>query len=317
MADLAERGFTGVLHTFSENDLAYYREQMARIVAVSHDHGLEVQVNPWGVGHTFGGEAFSLFTAAHPEVGQVFEDGRRIGAACPNQPAFRAHLRDWADAALELGADRIFWDEPHWAHAATFGVGEEHWTCRCDACQEGYRERHGEPMPTALTEDLLAFREASMVGFVEELVAHVGGRGGRSTVCLLPLTEGSHGIRDWDAVAGIDGLDTFATDPYWRAFGEDAAPFVRRFADLLVDLAGRHDVTPQLWIQGFGLGPEDTDDIRAAVRIAREAGIEDLWTWGYDACGHMPSLGTRSPEAVWEVLSAAMTDGSDRARAAS
>jgi hypothetical protein len=57
MADLAARGYTGVLHTFSENDLAYYRETMAEIVAASHAEGLFVQASPWGVGRTFGGEA--------------------------------------------------------------------------------------------------------------------------------------------------------------------------------------------------------------------------------------------------------------------
>jgi hypothetical protein len=46
MEGLARLGFTGVLHTYSENDLAYYRDQMPRIVAASHDAGLEVQVGP-------------------------------------------------------------------------------------------------------------------------------------------------------------------------------------------------------------------------------------------------------------------------------
>ena len=50
MEDLARRGFTGVLHTFSENDFYYYRDHMRRVVEVSHEAGLEVQVNPWGVG---------------------------------------------------------------------------------------------------------------------------------------------------------------------------------------------------------------------------------------------------------------------------
>ncbi|HUG83841.1 MAG TPA: hypothetical protein VMM13_04710 [Euzebya sp.] len=56
MADLVARGFTGVLHTFtgvlhtfSENDLHWYRDQMARIIAASHTEGLEVQVGPWGL----------------------------------------------------------------------------------------------------------------------------------------------------------------------------------------------------------------------------------------------------------------------------
>ena len=32
LADIAARGYTAVLHTFSENDLAYYRGTMADIV---------------------------------------------------------------------------------------------------------------------------------------------------------------------------------------------------------------------------------------------------------------------------------------------
>ena len=61
MADLAARGYTGVLHTFSENDLAYYRDTMRELVDVSHAAGLSVQASPWGLGRTFGGEAESRF----------------------------------------------------------------------------------------------------------------------------------------------------------------------------------------------------------------------------------------------------------------
>ena len=46
LADIAARGFAAVLHTFSENDLAYYRGTMADIVAASHELGLEVQMCP-------------------------------------------------------------------------------------------------------------------------------------------------------------------------------------------------------------------------------------------------------------------------------
>ena len=66
MADLAARGYSGVLHTFSENDFAYYRGTMREIVEASHDAGLTVQASPWGLGRTFGGEAESRFVTFHP-----------------------------------------------------------------------------------------------------------------------------------------------------------------------------------------------------------------------------------------------------------
>jgi hypothetical protein len=307
MQDLADRGFTGVLHTYSENDLNYYHAQMGHIVVVSHAAGLEVQVNPWGLGFAFGGEAESLFTAAHPEVSQVFDDGRSVGAGCPNHPTFRAFVRSWADAAIETGADRIFWDEPHWANPQSFGVPTERWACRCDRCREAFFESFGEHMPREFTPEVAAFREASLVDFLRELVGHVAARGGRSTVCLLPLTEGPLGLSDWSKVAALPGLDTLATDPYWKFFDRPVSEFVGDFARRVHGLAGEHVVRPQIWIQGFRLGPEDKADIHEAVRSAREAGVEDLWTWGYEACGHMSYLGTREPESVWAVLSEALT----------
>lgn len=307
MMDLADRGFTGVLHTFSENDWGYYHDQMKRIVEASHSAGLEVQIGPWGLGYTFGGEAESLFTASHPEVCQVLDDGSLAGAGCPNQPLFRDFVRRWADAAIETGADRVFWDEPHWVHPSRFGASEERWGCRCDRCRELFFERYGFEMPHELTYEVAAFREASLVEFVREMVAHVAERGARSTVCLLPLTDGPHGLSDWEPIASAPGLDTLATDPYWKFFGHPAGEFVGEFSRYTRRLADENGINAQIWIQGFGLGPEDTAEIHAAADAARAAGIADLWTWGYEACAHMSYLGTREPERVWSALTEALT----------
>lgn len=307
MEDLAARGFTGVLHTFSENDFNWYRDQMARIVEVSHDVGLEVQVGPWGVGHTFGGEAESLFMTQHPELGQVFADGRRVGAGCPNQPPFREFVRQWGTAAVELGADRIFWDEPHLAHPVRFGQPNEAWTCVCEACRSLFRDQFGEEMPNELTAQVRAFREHTLTGFVRDMVAHVANLGGRSTVCLLPAVDGLHAVDTWEPVATAPGLDTLATDPYWSFFGQDATEFVGGLSRRVVELADSAGVGAQIWIQGFKLGPENAAEIHAAVHAARAAGVDDLWTWGYEACGHMSYLGTREPDVVWETLTEALT----------
>ena len=308
MRDLAERGFTGVLHTYSENDLAYYRDQMTRIVAASHDAGLEVQVGPWGLGGVFGGEAESIFAMRFPHLGQVFADGRHVSVPCPSRPEFRAYVRDWATAAVESGADRIFWDEPHWAHPRRFDEPASNWTCVCESCRTQFNERFGVEMPTQLTPEVRSFREKVLVELLTDAVVHVRSLGGRSTVCLLPPVEGQHvGIDEWEPVAAIDGLDTLATDPYWSFFGLDAAEFVGGTSARLVEIAAAHGLMPQIWIQGYWLTPEQGDEIRVAVDAARAAGVDDLWTWGYEACGHMTYLQTQQPGLVWNELSAALT----------
>ncbi len=304
MEDLAARGFTAVLHTFSENDLAYYPRTLERIVASSHEAGLEVQLDPWGVGFVFGGEAESRFTAARPELGQVLDDGRRVGAACLNRPEFRGYMRSWTQAALDVGADRLFWDEPHWAGPGVPGVARGSWGCVCEACEAAFRQWFGEPMPRTRTPEVEAFQRASLVSFLRELVEDAAGRGARSTLCLNP--EGM-GPADWDTLGAIPHLDTLAASPYWARSGRPAAAYVGGAAQELRRVAEAQRLNTQLWIQGFGLGPDDLDDVREAVRVGREAGVDELWTWGYEACAHMDSLGTVEPETVWQALTAVLT----------
>jgi N-acetylmuramic acid 6-phosphate etherase len=304
MADLAARGYSGVLHTYSENDLEYYRGTMREIVEASHAVGLTVQVSPWGLGRTFGGEAESRFVTFHPEECQVLDDGRRVAGACLNSPVYRAFCKEWADAVLEDGVDAVFWDEPAWMVPWHVGVDDPaRWSCICDRCAE----RFGGPVPAELTPEVRAFREASVVDFLREMLAHVAERGGQNTVCLLPSTEGLHGISDWNLVASLPGLHTFATDPYWKHWNEPAGPFVRRFAKLLRETCERHGVASQLWLPSFGLTADEIPELEAAIEGAREEGVEDLWTWGYEACGHMTRLATPDAPLVWEAVSAALT----------
>ena len=229
MDDLAARGFTGVLHTMSENDLDLLPRHLGRIVEISHAAGLFVQVGPWGLGRTFGGEAESLFVANHPHVGQVLDSGRPVAAGCLNSEAYREFVRSWATAAVETGADRIFWDEPHWAHPAHFDEPLERWGCRCPRCVQRWCDETGDDdMPTELTAEVRVFRERCLVEFLGELTAYVASLGGRSTVCLLPHTSGSLGVADWSAVARLPGVATLATDPYWQAVRRAGRPVRHR-----------------------------------------------------------------------------------------
>jgi hypothetical protein len=198
----------------------------------------------------------------------------------------------------------IFWDEPAWVVAEHVGVDDPaRWTCRCERCEE----RFGGPIPGERTPEVEAFRQASVVDFLREMLSHVAARGGSNAICLLPATEGVVGMADWDEVAALPGLSLLVTDPYWKHWDEAAGPFVRRFARLLRETADRHSVGAQLWVPSFGLTREDVPELEAAITAAREQGVEDLWTWGYEACRHMTHLATADGALVWEAVSAALT----------
>ena len=82
---------------------------------------------------------------------------------------------------------------------------------------------------------------------------------------------------------------------------------MRRFARLLRETAERHGVGAQLWVPSFGLGRGDIPELEAAVAAAREEGVDDLWTWGYEACRHMTHLATPDAPLLWDAVSAALT----------
>jgi hypothetical protein len=111
LQDMVEHHCSFVVHTFSEADLIFYRRAMKEIVKASHDLGLEVYVDPWAVGGIFGGEALSRFVAENLADRQVLVDGTSAAAACMNSEHFRSFMKSWIEAAAEIGADVVFWDE--------------------------------------------------------------------------------------------------------------------------------------------------------------------------------------------------------------
>lgn len=306
LEDIARHGCTFVVHTFSEDDLAYYRATMAQIVEATHRAGLEAWIDPWGVGSIFGGEAFSAYVAYFPEHRQVLSSGQPVPAACPNHPHFRAVIRDWVEAALGTGADVVFWDEPHWFFPGwtPYPVPSEGWACRCQVCRRLYREQTGEEMPVDRTPSVRAFQEESLLSFLDEMTQLVKRRGGRNALCVLPTSSPSF----VSAAAALPAVEIFGTDPYWYFLGESVEgaeavrEFVGHFARWIVDLCSQHGKTPHLWVQAFRVPAGREEEIAVAVEAAAEAGVEVLAAWGYAGCGHMSHVASERPDVVWETL---------------
>jgi hypothetical protein len=298
-----------VVHTFSEADLEFYKGAMARLVTISHEKGLEVWIDPWAVGGIFGGESYSQFACCNLDARQVSSHGDILPAACFNSHKFRAYIKEWVNAAIEIGADTIFWDEPH------FYIYEEHrnedvgtalWACRCTSCQERFKERYSYELPLTINEDVQAFKEDSIVDFITEMCDYVKTKGRINSFCFLPIAEPVGGVRNWEKFAQITSLDTIGTDPYWKTdiavTEEEVREKVSLFSRKIKTLCDTYKKEGQIWILNFRIKAGTEHYITAAVDTAHREGIRNIAAWSYYGTEMMASHTSDNPALVWKTL---------------
>ncbi len=301
---IRDSGCTYVVHTMSEEDLEFYEGALAEIIEETHRLGMEVWLDPWGVGQAFGGETTSSLIAKNLPLRQVNSLGDSLPIACPNQPGFREYLLRWMEAARALKAEVIFWDEPHFMIYPE--RGEEAplklWACRCLACQESWKNRYGSPLPDRLTPEVRAFKEECLVEFIRFLCEETAQRGLQAAACLLPF-ESSSTVNDWAKVAQIPSLKVLGTDPYWRPHQADVGEYVGRFARRIQELAQQHRKEGQIWILNFHIPKGEEGKIQEAIEASYKAGIRNLAAWSYYGAAYI-KLRAEDPEAVWRTLTA-------------
>lgn len=299
MQSLIDMGCTYVVHTFNENDWMFYHDTIRQIVDISHEVGLEVHIDPWGVGKVFGGESFSNFVMQNVDSMQMVSDGKPVGSACPNNPKFRTFMREWIDAAVKTGADVMFWDEPHFYLPGWMGGRPDTWGCRCVVCQEKFEAVYGKPLPTTETDKVRQFKEDSIVEFLAELVEYAHQCGKKNALCVLPLRDESHSTANWDRLASIPHLDVFGTDPYWYAFKKDMREFVGASCDQVKEVCAKYKLEPQVWLQGYKTPAGREEELVQAVDLMVEKGIRDIAVWGFQSCGFMSWIRPDNPELAW------------------
>ena len=307
MEDIARHNCTFVVHTFSEADYHFYSEAMREVVRISRDAGLTVYIDPWGVGGVFGGEAYSRFVMENPEETQRLADGTALPAACLNRPAFQAFMDDWIDGAVETGADVLFWDEPHFyiPRAVWRGEqGENEWACRCDRCQELFRLRYGEEMPEVMTDEVISFRDRSIVDFFTGASARGAAAGVKNAVVMLPQESPLTGVSSWDLIAAIDTVDIFGSDPYWYAYRLPMREFVSATTEKVISVSAEYGKIPQMWVQAYRVPMGREQEIADAISIIADMGIRNVAAWSFRG-GSPMNLQSDDPDLVWEVLGAA------------
>ncbi len=303
--EIAGAGFRSVTHTLSEHDLRYHLGDVARVVAETRARGLEAALDPWGVAGLFGGEAWSELALVDLGSRQVDANGASVPACCPNAPATRALLRRWASTAVELGADVLFWDEPHF-YLGALREGPRIPCCRCAACGAAWRERHGGALPPEGDPALGRFRQEALTGLLADAIAAAGGAA-RHSLCLLPRGEfAGAGSDDWEAFAAIPGLHRLSTDPYWMDRAVDPAEYVTRHASPLRALCDATRREMEVWVQGIRIPAGRERVLGEAVDAAVACGAQVVSFWSFRGTARMSSLACGDPDAAWRAMQGAV-----------
>ena len=279
---IKEAGCTYVVHTFSEEDFEFYQPAMNEIIQISHELGLEVWLDPWGVGQVFGGETYSSLVMKNLSIRQVSSTGEILPAACLNQPVFRDYLLKWIRTAKKLNADVLFWDEPHFfIYPEPEGDSlPKLWACRCDACRSLFQKLYGGPMSQIMTKEVRLFKENGVVSFSKFLCDATVQEGLRAALCVLPF-ENSSTVNKWEEIAAIPSLSIIGTDPYWRPHESNVKGYVGRFAQRIAALAQQYNKEGQIWILNFNIPKGEEPKIQEAIEAGYAQGIRNFAAWSY------------------------------------
>ena len=289
MHRLRKQGINLVVHTFSENDLLHYKSTMGEIAAATKDAGLDVWLDPWGVGGIFGGEAFSRVALDRPDLQQVTCDGKRLPACCPNNPEFRKFLVGWIESACRTDADGIIWDEPHFFMDKSANI----LGCFCEYCKD-----LGEKMDVPATDA----RMMSILLFLSWAFKHVAAAGKENVLCLLPEDFQENKWARVMKTTRDNGLTNLGTDPYWVLRGEEPEDCITRFGGKATSLATKLRVKSHIWIQGFNVPSGREVEITRAVLAAGRLSPDVIAIWGFEGCAAMSSVTCERPQKAWRAF---------------
>lgn len=308
MRDIAAHGMNLVVHMFTHNDWVRHLGVMRDIVDASHENGLEVWIDNWGLGGPPGDQ--SCFLQYHPEAHQVYSDGSVDPlSACYNSEAFVQFTKDWLETVRGFGGDHIFWDEPRYkvkkeAWDLLSGEAPPAFTCQCATCKKLFAERYGKPMPTVLTPELEAFRRWSMANYFDRVTSYAASMGMQNTVCVM--------LRFLDVardIVALPNVNDFGIDPYWHP--ENPKRYTEPYSHVytntknILRMAQEYQKKTHVWVQGYDIPSGYEDEIILATDAAYDAGARTILTWSFRG-GEPNSYRCDHCEQIWSVMGEAM-----------
>ena len=322
--DMKAHYCTGVALWVPECDLIFYpKAKIEYTMRYAEEIGMKAWVDLWGFGNiTCHNARMSRFVEENYDTWQVGSDGKPTPVSCPNNPKFREWFRDQIREFIRrYPVDGFIFDEIHFDERGWPDV----WHCRCETCQELFRERYGEEMPLELTEEVVRFRQETMVDFIDYLCTSVKeyDPGKETSICLYPEVEAPSrfGTEDWEGISRIKNLDVLGSDPYWVPIGDrigvEKSPYKMRegervktryewFTERVVKLSKAHGKKSCIWVQACCIPAGKEDEVYEAAITAARLGVDIVGAWAYMDYGfENPS---DNPRLVFEKLTKAYAE---------
>lgn len=301
LADISEC-CTYVVHTCSERDLYFHKSALANIFEETRKRGMRVWVDPWGVGGVFGGESFSKFLLDHRRSWQFLSTGEAVHGACLNDPVFRGFVKEWVVSVKELGAQVIFWDEPHIYVTLELELSKIY-SCACPTCKGMYMKKYGEQMPKYRNKKVHAFRVETMKNFLQEVMRFAKKKKLINALTIYAFEGILEYDRLWNMAGSLEEVDIFGCDPYWRWHRNyNPGKRVSHFAEKVVKTCWEYDKEPHLWIQGMKFPKGTEKEISEAVLAAADAGVHNMAAWSYDGGELLDPVLSDNSQKVWKEI---------------
>ncbi|WP_308639501.1 hypothetical protein [Paenibacillus silvisoli] len=320
LEEIKRMGCTSINLCMNEADWTYYRFSRHEIRKTAKELGLNVYLNFHGFGAfaaTFPGHMYQM---EHPDAVQVTNKGNKGEyVCCPNNQEFEGWLLGMtAEMIRDIEPEGVFWDEPRFAPVAGY---PEEWTCYCGHCREAFERQLGYEMPDQLNEDVIAFRQSTLLGFVDRLMNAAKGIDPaiENILCLMSYDrdqDGNHsggwyGVVDWEPFVALESVDVFAVDPYW-IHERDQAYFERNTKEAIA-LSRRYGKACQIWVQSIWIVPGKERHIGETIRWAEALGADRIAVWAFrgESGSHYLNWGA-DPEACWQQVVDAYSELSAR-----
>lgn len=289
MAHLADIGCNEVLFALQENHFKIMTGAVQHGASLALKYKLKPLVVVWGFANTFGGGRMSNFLLEDRTLWRIDQGGQPEPRVCLNNPKIVDIFEQLTRTCHDHGFQGMFVDEPTPQN------------CFCDHCQERFAVKYAGKLDKAVgTAEYTAFQLDTVVHYSREISDRVKvvSPDLQTITCVMPVDQTC-----WEAVAQIDSLDVFSTDPYWRVKNSKMTlEQAVEYATAAREICSRWHKQSQIWLNAWKIPAGVEDEIYTGGKALAAVGFDSMYTWSFRG-----GLGTNEeseyPERVWAAVS--------------